>query len=320
MVVWGNGVSFRLRHLMLFLVCTAIITAAVWRLGEFRMVGAFAAGAFSFPLLPSPSIVMVLLAYVAAACFGVQSVLAGRLESMEVPLFLAGYAMLPAALGRCDLGHLMMASPALLLGITAIEARGALRRVWSPMAVGLVVLPMFAAGTLIALAQDQRLKHQRRGEDVARVTRGAGPRCPVIYRSFSVAPKPSETSAEVCLDTGYYYRTTDVLTQAAVRGLMGELRSAPERPLLLLNKPLADQFRSTEVNPNILYLLELSPWVPKARNKPFDYQEFVDAVACDYAPAGEPMGEFRVWYPKSAQRMAEAVQTRCKGRRLSRRN
>jgi hypothetical protein len=208
--------------------------------------------------------------------------------------------MLPAAFGRCDLGHLMMASPALLLGVAAIESWRPVRKVWSAMAIWLVVVPIFGSVLLHVLADNQLRRHDAEREDAGLVTRGAEAGCPVVYRAFDVIPKPTETSADVCLDTGYYYKTINAFTPEAVDRIVSELRQQPARPLLLLDKPLGEQFRWGQESLKELYLLELSPWVPKARNKAFSFQEVTEAIVRDYTPAAEPVHGFRVWYPKSA--------------------
>jgi hypothetical protein len=288
--------SFSAIDLAIFAVGAGIIVAVCWHFGEFEMVAAFSGGAFSFPLLPSPANIIVLAAYVVAACMALTYFLARRVESCVLPLFFSGFALLPAAFGRCDLGHLMIAAPAFLLGVAAIESRPALRKVWSPLALGVVVVPILAMSLIKTVYSNQPPDAANR--DPAILSSAPAP-CPVIYRTLDVAPRAIHTSKQDCLDTGYYYLYLGALTEHSIDVMLGDLERPPVRPLLLLDKPLADQFRSIEMSVAVLHFLELSPWVPRPRNPPFSYQRLIDAITRDFTPAPEPTAGFRIWYPKS---------------------
>jgi len=100
---------------------------------------AYTAGGYSFPLLPSPSVVLTLGLYLFAACIVVQCLRQHNEVSVTLPLVCAGFAMLPAAMGRCDLGHLMSAWPAFLVGIFAIFTGRSLRR-WYVLGIWAICL------------------------------------------------------------------------------------------------------------------------------------------------------------------------------------
>jgi hypothetical protein len=285
----------------------AIIAIACWRLGEFNTLLEFSSGAFCFPLLPSPANIIILTSYVVAACIAVQYLLAGRFNSVVVPLFFAGYTLLPAALGRCDIGHLMIASPALLLGIATIESRPCIRRWWSPFAVVFVFVPVLGLALIRALADDRaKLTSSQKTatlqSDPAILSAGAAAPCRVIYRALTVAPKPNETNKATCLDTGYYFLMDNALTPRALESMVSEVEQQPLQPLVLRDQPLAIQFGPREVNVDVLYLLELSLWSPRPRNQPFTNSKLVNTIKRNYTPDLTPIDGFRIWRPMSASR------------------
>jgi hypothetical protein len=279
----------------------AIVGAFYWHVGEFSTLKAFSAGAFAYPLLPSPTNIVILMAYVAAACIGVRSILARSFDSVVMPLFLTGFALLPAAMGRCDVGHLLVASPALLLGAAAIESRPSLRKWWSPLAVLLIVAPVLTTSFFLNLGQRNRaLSAAQRAVATSNdpaIFASTGT-CPVIYRTLNVAPRPTETSAQDCLDTGRYDLMANALTPKTMDDMFGELERRPLHPLVLLDVPLAGQFRPREVNVAILHLLEFSPWVPPSRNQPLTSTDLIEFIERNYTPASTPTGGFRIWYPR----------------------
>ena len=200
--------TLTIRDTAIFLFGSSIILLGCWRLGEFSTLLVFSKGVYSFPLLPSPTNVLILSSYVAAACAGIHALTARRFDSVSLPMFLAGFALLPAAMGRCDYGHLLLAAPAWLLGVAAIDARPTLRIWWSPLAIVLMAAP----GIAIPLYQRHQLLLSRESPASAKRTTGysshpaifAHHPCPVIYRTVNISPEIFETAAQDCLDTGRY--------------------------------------------------------------------------------------------------------------------
>ena len=281
----------------------AILTITCWRFGEFKTLLEFSSGAYAFPLLPSPANIIILISYVAAACIGVKYLLARRFNSVVVPLFLVGYALLPAALNRCDLGHLMSASPIFLLGIAAIESRPSMRSLWSPFAILLVIVPVIAMGFMLLLVDNQTKQSSTQtttSEPDPAVLSTAPAPCPVIYRSLNVAPRPNRINRQDCLDTGYYFLTSIPITEHAIDRMIGELNRQPLEPLVLLDQPLAKQFPPREFDVGVLRILELSLWLPRPRNQPFTYNRLIEAIERNYTPNPTPVGGLRIWQPKSA--------------------
>jgi hypothetical protein len=279
----------------LFFLGAVALLFCCWRFGEFSTLLIFSKGAYSFPLLPSPSNIIILACYIAAACAAVGTLLAKRFDSVTVPLFFTGFALLPAAMGRCDVGHLLMAAPALLLGIAAIEARPALRVWWSPLAILLVGIP--AVFPLFLWLAGYQRPTQEVGFAPAVLARLP---CTVIYRTVNIAPNVSKTPAQDCLDTGRYDRTKDAFTPQTVDILIADLDQHPLHPMLLLDLPLAEQLEPADVGLDTLRIFEVSPWLPPPRNPPFTNQKLQQYIEENYLPSPNRIGSFRVWYPKPA--------------------
>jgi hypothetical protein len=301
LITTGQDV-FTIRDLSFFLLGTALVLLGCWRMGEFSTLLVFSHGAYSFPLLPSPYNIVILTCYVAAACAGVHALLARRFNSVALPMFLTGFALLPVAMGRCDYGHLLMAAPILLLGVAAIDARPALRIWWSPLAIVLVII---APNVVVPFY----LSHlQKRPETLISPKRLAAYRsdpallayhpCPILYRTVNVAPKAFETAAQDCLDTGRYYVTTNALTPQTVDIMIRDLDRRPLHPLVLRDLPLDEQLEPIADKLPDLHLLELSPWVPRPRNPPFTYQKLQTYIEQNYIPSRTHIDGFRIWYPR----------------------
>jgi hypothetical protein len=285
----------------IFLLGGALVTLCCWRMGEFSTLLVFSHGAYAFPLLPSPTNILILTTYVAAACAGVCALLRRRFDSVALPLFLSGFALLPAAMGRCDYGHLLMAAPALLLGVAAIDGRPILRRLWSPLAIVLIAIPAIAAPLYL---RNQLLPAETPISSKSAATPAAfDPAvfaqhpCSVVYRTVTLAPKAFETAAHDCLDTGRYYITINAFTPQTVDAMLRDLERRPLHPLVLRDLPLAEQLQPIDARLSDLHIWELSPWIPNPRNPPFTYQKLQTYIEQNYTPSRTPIDGFRIWYP-----------------------
>jgi hypothetical protein len=293
---------FPLRATITFFLGAAAALLGAWYLGEFSSLTVFAKGAFSFPLLPSPTNIVILAAYVAAACVGVHAFLDRRFESVAIPMFLTGFALLPAAMGRCDYGHLIMAAPAFLLGVAAMDARPSLRIWWAPFAIVLIALP---AVTVPYYLQHWPLQAHVAGSAKRAAAYAADPAafaqhpCPVVYRTLTVAPKSFETPAQDCFDTGRYTMTADAFTPQTVDIMLRDLDRRPLAPIVFHDLPLAEELKPLNNNLTDLRVYELSPWLPQPRNPPFSYQKLQAYVEQHYTPSPIPVNGFRIWYPRS---------------------
>jgi hypothetical protein len=301
LLIGTNQRVLTVRDASIFLLGSAIVLFCFWRMGAFSTFLVFSQGAYSFPLLPSPTNILILISYVAAVCAGVQALFARRFDSAAFPMFLAGLALLPAAMGRCDFGHLLMAAPALLLGVSAIDTRPALRAWWAPLAIALVAYP--SVSPLFEIRHHERGPQTKISAHLMAVYSSdpalfAHHPCPVLYRTVDIAPKAFETAAQDCLDTGRYYITMNAFTPQTVDGILRDLDRRPLHPLVLRDLPLAEQLQPIDARLPDLHDHELSPWLPRPRNTPFTYQKLQTYIEENYTPSPNPIAGFRVWYPK----------------------
>ena len=271
-------------------------------LGEFSTLLVFSKGAFSFPLLPSPTNILILTCYVAAACVGVHAFWDRHFESVAIPMFLTGFALLPAAMGRCDYGHLLMAAPAFLLGVAAIDVRPSLRIWWSPCAMVLIAIPAAAVPFYL---QHWPLRAQVAGSEKRADAYASDPAvfaqhpCRVIYRTLTVAPKAFETAAQDCFDTGRYDMSVNAFTPQTADIMQRDLDRRPLSPLVFHDVPLVEDLKRMDDRLTDLRVFELSPWLPPPRNPPFSYQKLQAYIEGHYTPSRIPVNGFRIWYPKT---------------------
>lgn len=231
--------------------------------------------------------------------------------------------MLPAALGRCDLGHLMVAAPAFLVGLGFLHAQRRFVAVVCAAETLCIVLPC-------SLTQPIGLWNARHAAVATTAAAPAAPAagaarfvkagpaegglekiesldlplqlrapCERIYLTVTVPPLRDVPLQQQCLRPGYYRGLQDVITTSEVQGEIAWLRRAPGMPLLLLDEPLEAQFRPVEVNVDALHLLEASPWVPRVRNEAVTYDALIEAIQHDYVRTAQHGDGLRVWDPVS---------------------
>jgi len=182
-------------------------------------------GDLAFPLLPSPSVVLILFAYIAAACTLFLRIGHRRWNSVAIPLGIGCFSLLPVTLGRCDLLHLQMTSGAFILGVATIEAHPAIRRHWSPLTTCMLfVLPLAflivdyrsafhiasPAGNAPTMQPHKNLHAFADALHPANV-------CTVYYRTPSVAPSPARNSRQDCMDVDFYFSFWNVATASAIQ-------------------------------------------------------------------------------------------------------
>ena len=298
------------------------------RVGLLEPLRSFGGGGYSYPLLPSPAIFLALFAYIVAGC-KMFSVFRAHLfrtgapsrshydESVVVPLTLAGCAMIPAALGRCDVLHIAAAIPAYVVGVAAIVSMPTIRRWWLPSAlIFLVIMPRaiervvryaklptgnVSDPALVAQGFKDRLSDNQWYVSPSNLTASELP-CDRQYFSPSFMPIPTEKFLPECLDTGYYLSFTDVITPRTIEYKISELSSHSSQPLLMENTPLEAQLPLQLSSPISLYAESQSLWVPPKRNPPLTYAPIIDYIRHHYVKGPETVGgRLRIWYPISEQ-------------------
>ena len=219
----------------------------------------------------------------------------------------AGFAALPASFGRCDLGHLELASAAFFLGIATIEETRRLRHVWTPLALVFVLgysyfgLGMLLLGNVLhpnAVPFRDPRNLPAGGESTLVLTAP----CPVVYRTVTIWPAYDETPARQCLVPGFFAGTLDVLTDETMARKVEELTREPRLPLLMRAEPLAAELQSdfTETHTEPLRALEEALYLPPLRHAPLTYAPLIEAIEENYTPGPVVDGAYRVWTPKSA--------------------
>lgn len=286
--------------------------------GVLRTMIAFSRGAFSYPICPSAHIAVILVTYIAAACMTYQFVSAKDYGSVTLPMLAGGFAMLPAAMGRSDLGHLQMAAPALVLGVAALQSHRTLRRWWTPaVLIGFLAPAAFAVQkyvpAMVAQASTARVWQQRHGLMQASDEKTvAWPfRCSTFAagqqgRNDSDAPfRSPDVSAPLlfrrdlaCLDTGYNDRWLNAFTPADIERKVSELRQSPRQPLVLFDTPLEVQFPVIDGGASGLRGVQWAIVYPPVRRKPFSSQQLIDYIREHYTPEDQAQGGYRVWRPK----------------------
>lgn len=272
----GTGTNFPRSALFTFLAAILPVFLLAARANFFSTMLQFSMGAYCFPLLPSIPVFTLLIAYMCAPCAVASDLRHRRFGSESIPLAAGGLALMPAALGRCDLGHLQLAFPALILGVAFLLAHRLPRVAWATAILLVVVVPAVFAYTQRLMVKADHVVHARlagrgpkssstiAGRTVQEIgpppTRpgpavamtGSGPRiqlaapCPVLYRTPNLSPGPNQTPQQACLDTGYYDRWLNVFTPEAIDRKIAELAKQPRLPLLLRDAPLPQQLAGSD--------------------------------------------------------------------------
>ncbi len=302
-----------------FILCLTAVTAVACLLFALRyglMISflGFASGGYSYPLLPSFSILIALIAYISSACVLYRTVLKGDVESSNVPLVLAGCALLPVALGRCDLLHISGATPAFAIGMASLFAAPHFRRPWVILAfLGLVIVPFglrrgdrfwkfipsrHTFGTVpppAIISRESFVANQFYVSDVE-LTATDLP-CDELYFAPSFMVVPTKVDRLDCLDTGYYQGLVDVITPVRISDKIAEMQRRPAVPLILENAPLSAQFPTELSDLESLRRDSGSFWVPAARHPPVQYSPIADYIADHYTPGPTFADDkMRIWY------------------------
>ncbi len=296
-----------------FFVACGVCFAVAAHAGMFLSAGSFASGGFNFPLLPSISTCLILFVYVVAVAVLYRCLLLRNLDTVVIPLVLAGLKTLPSAMGRCDLGHLFSATPALVVGVAAILAMPTVRKWW----VGLVLLVIYLAPAALLLRGKplgHRIKHifiqSHEAEPAAKENAsttsplvstkvlGSAPCDTQYYEPFDIS-WPTQVNVK-CVDTGYYFGNELLSTPQQVDQKIQEMRERPHEPLLLSSESLEKQIApdENETDMNVLRGFEGAYWVPRERNVPVTFKKIVTYVRSHYVPGPiVARGNMRIWYP-----------------------
>ena len=285
----------------LFALATVGMFVAADRAGVLITLKSFAGGAYCYPLLPTVPVLCILCVYLIAACAAGRNLFQHNYESMAIPLAVAGFAMLQAAMGRCDLGRLQSAAPAFLLGVAAIEAMPYLRLGWRPIALFSLVLPLGIIGPVSSI----HYEFERVRQGSAAPSLGLAPTaCGEIYRTPNLWPAPNAMARQACLDTGYTIDYVNAFTPAAIERKIADLDRRPRQPILLLDRPMPEQMATLETDVSELDWEGPSLFQPRIVHQPVTYAAIFAYIQENYVPDPEPVSRdgvaYRVWRPKPA--------------------
>lgn len=307
-------IKFPRTAMFLFVFGCLICVGITIKLHLLDCVLSFASGGLKFPLLPSVSTCAILFIYVVAGTLLYGYVRQSKLDTAAIPLAIAGLAMLPSAFGRCDVGHLLSATPAVVVGVAAISSMPSVRRWWLAFTVialfgipSLLNLRGTPAGHAMKSVFKRTPKTRNNPADVHPTTEAAGlhigpPPCSTRFYVPFYMPWNVESYPQ-CLDTGYFLGQGNLSTPKDIRRKIQEMQDRPHEPLLLATRDLASQFvpADYETNMDHLYSLEGAYVLPRARNKPLSLEPVILYVRSHYVPGPiVNQGQMQIWYPVEA--------------------
>lgn len=289
--------------LSIFFIAVGAIFLVANKLDIFATMKEFAGGAFSYPLLLTAPVLLVLSVYVLATCAAVRELFRNNYRSMAIPLAAAGLAMVPAAMGRIDLARLQSAAPAFLLGLGVIEGMPAIRVWWRPLGLYALFLPLGIINppTMIR-AEIQRIRHSS-NPGTAQIAPHQP--CREIYRTPDILPPVTETAQQSCLETGYFNGPVNAFTPDAINRKINELAQRPRKPVVLFDLPLSRQMPTLETDLSHLQWQGDALYLPKIRHTPVTYDPIFEYIVQNFVPDPNPIPRpdgwnYRVWRPKSA--------------------
>jgi hypothetical protein len=109
--------------LALFCLLSVAAVALGWRLGEFKFLMRIGGGALNFPLLFSLTTVIVLLYVVFAGTIAIAAYRNKQLDHPLVYLLALALITVPAAMGRCDPGHIFINTLGATLAVMVVFAQ-----------------------------------------------------------------------------------------------------------------------------------------------------------------------------------------------------
>jgi hypothetical protein len=303
-----------------FGVGVAAAAAIAVRAGMFAEFRAFAEGGFAFPLLATGTNCLILLIYLAGIVAAFKSLLDGQESSSNTMLLcLVGMALLPSALGRCDIAHFSSAMPLLLVGIASLLSMSKIRQ-W--FKVGFLVLWLYSFLTFYPYFLHS-IAHEAKHRFLAKRPQVSGssplqvqtqPALPEIsyhtlpcdrtyYAPTLLLPTDSPYRLN-CVDLGYKRGLTDIYTARQIADQITGIEQHGGEPLLLENQPLETIFRPHEASAGVMkYGLEgWAPFIPRDKYAPLSFMSIGDYIVAHYTPGPAILGnQLRIWYPKSSQ-------------------
>lgn len=289
-------------------VAEAVLLLGAARWGEFVAVREFGSGAFNFPILPAGHILLFfsmcgLIVVYLAWCLRNACADPGLLlvAAVSAPLLMS-------ALGRCDPGHTMLGGIGIVLMATLVAS--ALPRLWQSYFVVFllfaIVLPA-EAGMLFSRKALERVLG-RRQVSALRLSSSLDPARifpdfhGIVNAPFGYLPYGLGSWRSTSIDTGYYFIMTNAFTPADTERRIDELRSHPERPLLLPDNEEAFCSIDSDKEAQVIALFFTLPWQETPRHSDELWLPLCDYIQTHYrpgAPSTLPSVYYRLWMPAS---------------------
>ena len=280
--------------LLLFAVGCVVGLRVAFVTGELSSLLSFGGGALDYPLLPAATTITLLVGMMVGGAVAVGAVLRGEARRGEVYLAALTLFSLPAALGRCDPGHLLINGlPLIAIGFCALaRVRGGL--VWSTAVLGVFVLVSGSRHGVQYARMRVATRQALRAE--AADARPAWPAEGRLLAPFGFVQALSAREP-VPVFTGKYtsYRP---LNDDVAREKLADLGREPGTAVLVPPTSVVQCAYDEELRVVELKFVFRPFWYPRARAV-----DRTPAVLCDYLAAHYRPGGFRavggeeVWVP-----------------------
>lgn len=268
----------------------AILLLFAARLGEFATLNQFAAGAFSYPILPAGYILVFFFGCGLVAVYLAWCLRRGCADTGVLLAAAVSAPMVMSALGRCAPGHVLMNGIGVLLIATLLAS--ALPRVWQPWCAAFLLFLLLAptaAGMLTYIPPLQGAFADRKAGvrlssvvEPARIFPGVQG---VVEAPFGYIPLGLGSWRSPSIDTGYYFIVINAFSPADTERKIAELRRHPERPLLLPEDwGTFCRIDLSKETLNMELVLEL-PWYGTPRHEADIWRPLCDFIRSHYRPA-----------------------------------
>jgi hypothetical protein len=265
-------------------------------------------GAISFPIVPSPTILIYFVALFICACYLYRCIWAGSTDASTLGLVFFSIPMVAAALGRCDPSHVFWNGLAAFLA--SLVYLSTYRRAWITYSSAFVMFVLVAPNLseLYLFVPQLRLAHsynqhpdlvpaQQRIEHLLSAWNGD------YIAPFGFRPGGFETYHSSRIEFGKFEDLIDVSTPHSIAEKVEEMQTKPTRALILPYH--ADEYcrRNQRNERHYLETLLLSPYIGT-----FIHTDFVRAPICRYMDENyrmlvEPSSEtfwYGIYAPKGA--------------------
>ncbi len=297
-------------------------------LGVFSTMRAFSEGGNNFPIYVAPTIAI----FFAAVWFGFQYFLQRfqQIDRENVLLYWIALAtmLIPAALGRGELGHIFLNALGLFLAVGLVLS-GSLRGRWwirvaSSAYILLVLIPALRVEYIPITARAavraksgplHRYAVLVLGEPTVQALqeKEAAPEFDApgekLLAPFSFAPDGFGAYVSPEVEYGYYEALTNVLTPAQVNAKIEEMRSNPETMLLLPRQWITYCLRTADNSRVLLSGLYGVPYIKQPAHEMDLYLPVCEYIRTNYrqvpARAEQNLGDYDLWAPR---RVASKVQ------------